>query len=83
MGSSAKSGRVKQPDKSQKLVQFKQKGELPENLDVDFPEDIRVDHLAELGALIVGKFWQKYTDQVVSLLKKSKKVSRYCYCRGA
>jgi len=63
----------KAADKSQKLVQFKQKGELPENLDVDFPEDIRVDHLAELGALIVGKFWQKYTDQVVSLLKKSKK----------
>lgn len=63
----------KAADKAQKLVQFKEKGELPESLDINFPEDIRVDHLAELGALIVGKFWQKYTDQVISLLKKHKK----------
>lgn len=63
----------KASDKAQKLVQFKKKGELPETLDIDFPEDIRIDHLAELGALIVEKFWRKYVDQVVSLLKKTKK----------
>jgi CRISPR-associated protein Csc3 len=63
----------KAADKSQKLLLFKQNGELSEKIDIDFPEDIRVDHLAELGALIVDKFWKKYIDQIITSLKKTKK----------
>lgn len=63
----------KAADKSQKLLLFKQNGDLSEKIDIDFSEDIRVDHLAELGALIVDKFWKKYIDQIITSLKKTKK----------
>jgi len=64
----------KSADKSANLAQFKRKGALPENIDTNFSEDIRIDHLAELGALITGKFWKEYLDKVKSLLKKDKKL---------
>ncbi|MEX0269382.1 type I-D CRISPR-associated protein Cas10d/Csc3 [Leptolyngbyaceae cyanobacterium UHCC 1019] len=64
----------KSADKSANLAQFKRKGALPENINTNFPEDIRIDHLAELGALVTGKFWKEYLDKVKALLKKDKKL---------
>ncbi len=64
----------KAADKSTNLAQFKRKGALSEHIDTNFSEDIRIDHLAELGALVTGKFWKEYLDKVKALLKKDKKL---------
>ncbi|NJR50847.1 MAG: type I-D CRISPR-associated protein Cas10d/Csc3 [Leptolyngbyaceae cyanobacterium CSU_1_3] len=64
----------KAADKSANLAQFKRKGTLPEHIDTSFSEDLRIDHLAELGALVTGKFWKEYLDKVKALLKKDKKL---------
>jgi CRISPR-associated protein Csc3 len=51
-------------DKANNLVNFQRKGELSENIKFDFQEDPRIDHLAELGALVVKQLWQDYLDKV-------------------
>ncbi|MBE9052012.1 type I-D CRISPR-associated protein Cas10d/Csc3 [Nostocales cyanobacterium LEGE 11386] len=61
-------------DKGNNLAKFQRKGVLDPNIDIDFPEDIRIDHLAELGALITGKFWKEYLDRVKAVIKKNKEL---------
>lgn len=64
----------KAADKTTNLTQFQRRKALAENIDINFPEDIRIDHLAELGALITGKFWKEYLDKVKAVLKKKKEL---------
>jgi CRISPR-associated protein Csc3 len=61
-------------DKANNLVNFQRKGELSENIKFDFQEDPRIDHLAELGALVVKQLWQDYLDKVKALRKLNKKL---------
>lgn len=60
-------------DKSTNLAKFQAKGALTDEVKVDFKDDVRIDHLAELGALVVKKLWQEYFDKVKSLWKENKK----------
>jgi CRISPR-associated protein Csc3 len=62
----------KAADKTKNLIQFQRKKILAEDIDIQFSEDTRIDHLAELGALITGKFWKEYLDKVRSTFKKKK-----------
>lgn len=64
----------KAADKTTNLIQFQRRKALAENIDINFPEDVRVDHIAELGALITGKFWKEYLDKVKSILKEKKEL---------
>ncbi|MEH2367911.1 type I-D CRISPR-associated protein Cas10d/Csc3 [Nostoc sp.] len=64
----------KAADKATNLAQFQRKGVLAKNIEIDFAEDIRIDHLAELGALITGKFWKEYLDRVKALIKNNKEL---------
>ncbi|BBD66221.1 hypothetical protein NIES4072_01000 [Nostoc commune NIES-4072] len=64
----------KAADKATNLAQFQRKGILAKNIEIDFAEDIRIDHLAELGALITGKFWKEYLDRVKALIKNNKEL---------
>jgi len=61
-------------DKASNLATFQSKGFLSEDLKFDFKEDIRIDHLAELGALVVKQLWQDYLDKVKDLRKLDKKL---------
>ncbi|MFE1748031.1 type I-D CRISPR-associated protein Cas10d/Csc3 [Coleofasciculus sp. H7-2] len=64
----------KAADKATNLAQFQRRSTLDKNIDIDFAEDVRIDHLAELGALITGKFWKEYLDKVKTVLKKNKEL---------
>jgi CRISPR-associated protein Csc3 len=46
--------------RSASLVEFRRKGLLPETLDVEFVDDIRVDQLAEFCDLAERKVWQEF-----------------------
>ena len=46
--------------RSASLVEFRRKGLLPESLEVEFVEDIRIDQLAEFCDLAERKIWQQY-----------------------
>jgi CRISPR-associated protein Csc3 len=65
----------KAPDKASNLVtNFQNKGFLSEDLKFDFKEDPRIDHLAELGALVVKQLWEDYLVKVKDLRKLDKKL---------
>jgi CRISPR-associated protein Csc3 len=64
----------KAPDKSSNLATFQRKGFLSEDLKFDFKEDPRIDHLAELGALVVKQLWEDYLVKVKDLRKLDKKL---------
>ncbi|MBD2454638.1 type I-D CRISPR-associated protein Cas10d/Csc3 [Nostoc sp. FACHB-87] len=64
----------KAADKGNNLAQFQRKGVLDKNIEIDFAEDIRIDHLAELGALITGKFWKEYLERVKAVIKNNKEL---------
>lgn len=62
----------KAPDKASNLSTFQRKGFLSEDLKFDFKEDPRIDHLAELGALVVKQLWEDYLVKVKDLRKLDK-----------
>jgi CRISPR-associated protein Csc3 len=63
----------KAPDKASNLAtNFQNKGFLSEDMKFDFKEDPRIDHLAELGALVVKQLWEDYL--VKDLRKLDKKL---------
>ena len=62
----------KAPDKTSNLATFQRKGFLSEDLKFDFKEDPRIDHLAELGALVVKQLWEDYLIKVKDLRKLDK-----------
>ena len=64
----------KAPDKASNLATFQRKGLLSEDLKFDFKEDPRIDHLAELGALVVKQLWEDYLVKVKDLRKLDKKL---------
>lgn len=64
----------KAPDKASNLATFQRKGFLSEDLKFDFKEDPRIDHLAELGALVVKQLWKDYVDKANDLRKLDKKL---------
>ncbi|MBO0797281.1 MAG: type I-D CRISPR-associated protein Cas10d/Csc3 [Blastocatellia bacterium] len=46
--------------RSASLCDFRRKGLLPESLDVEFGDDIRIDQLAEFCDLVERKVWQEF-----------------------
>lgn len=48
--------------RSASLVEFRRNGLLPQTLDVEFADDIRVDQLAEFCDLVERKVWKEFCD---------------------
>ncbi|MBD2150011.1 type I-D CRISPR-associated protein Cas10d/Csc3 [Pseudanabaena sp. FACHB-1277] len=66
----------KAPDKASNLATFQRKGFLSEDMKFDFKEDPRIDHLAELGALVVKQLWEDYLIKINNLRKADKNIPK-------
>ena len=62
--------------RSESLQKFKNKGELPENLAVEFDNEIQIDRLAEFGDTLCRGIWQKWCDRATKWQKQLKKSER-------
>lgn len=62
--------------RSASLNGFKQTGELPADLDVEFGNDYRIDRLAEFGDLLCRRIWQGWCDRFNDWQKQRPKASR-------
>ena len=58
--------------RSDNLKAFQNKQVLSEKYDFDFPDDIRIDQIAEFGDLISRKIWNERVNQIESERKKNK-----------
>ncbi|CAN1211671.1 CRISPR-associated protein Csc3 [Tumidithrix helvetica PCC 7403] len=62
--------------RSSSLEGFKTTGDLPANLDVIFPDDYRIDRLAEFGDLLCRKIWLEWCDRFDRWQKQQPKAQR-------
>jgi len=62
--------------RSESLNSFKIDGDLPQNLDVEFGEDYRIDRLAEFGDLLCRRIWGDWGDRFNTWQKEQPKAQR-------
>lgn len=62
--------------RSASLNGFKVNGELPEDLDIEFGDDYRIDRLAEFGDLLCRRIWQGWCDRYNESQKELPKAAR-------
>jgi len=71
------SGKVSSAKKrSDSLVSFQNDGELPANLSLSFPEDYRIDRLAEFGDILCRGIWREWCDRFSQAQKEVAKKDR-------
>lgn len=62
--------------RSEKLQDFQKQGDLPQNLDVVFSNEIQIDRLAEFGDIICRGIWGKWQERATNYQKQLSKVER-------
>lgn len=62
--------------RGESLQSFQSKGELPANLNLKFPNEIRIDRLAEFGDILCRGIWNKWCDRVNDWQKQLPKSER-------
>ncbi|MFP4124008.1 MAG: type I-D CRISPR-associated protein Cas10d/Csc3 [Coleofasciculus sp.] len=62
--------------RSDSLVKFKNQGDLPDTIPVEFDADYRIDRLAEFGDILCRGIWQKWRDRVHQVHKSKPKAQR-------
>jgi CRISPR-associated protein Csc3 len=62
--------------RSESLQNFQRQGELPQNLDVVFGDEIQIDRLAEFGDIICRGIWSKWCDRATDSQKSLPKAER-------
>ncbi|MEB3182480.1 MAG: type I-D CRISPR-associated protein Cas10d/Csc3 [Nostocaceae cyanobacterium] len=62
--------------RSDSLQSYQKQGELPENLNLQFPNEIRIDRLAEFGDIICRGIWSKWLEKVNNWQKQLPKTER-------
>jgi CRISPR-associated protein Csc3 len=62
--------------RSDKLIEFQQKGVLSTEFDFTFVDDIRIDQLAEFGDLVIRKIWGDCVKKVETVIKQNKKLPK-------
>jgi CRISPR-associated protein Csc3 len=62
--------------RSTSLNGFKVNGELPDDLDVEFGDDYRIDRLAEFGDVLCRKIWQGWCEKFTDWQKQQPKAER-------
>ena len=62
--------------RSESLLKFQNKGELPDNINVNFIEDYRIDRLAEFGDTLCRGIWREWCDRFTQFQKELPKKDR-------
>jgi CRISPR-associated protein Csc3 len=62
--------------RSESLQTFRQQGELPQNIDVVFGNEIQIDRLAEFGDIICRGIWDKWQERANEYQKRFPKAER-------
>jgi CRISPR-associated protein Csc3 len=62
--------------RSDSLVKFKNQGDLPENINVEFEADYRIDRLAEFGDILCRGIWNDWCDRFNKSQKQKPKAKR-------
>lgn len=62
--------------RSDSLVAFQKVGDLPENLNVEFVDDYRIDRLAEFGDILCRGIWNAWRDRFSNWQKQQPKANR-------
>lgn len=62
--------------RSESLLAFQKAGELPAGLTLDFPEDYRIDRLAEFGDILCRGIWDKWCERFETSQKELPKAQR-------
>jgi CRISPR-associated protein Csc3 len=60
--------------RSDNLIKFQQQNVLSSDYEFNFPDDIRIDQIAEFGDLISRKIWGEQVNQIEAERKKDKKL---------
>jgi len=60
--------------RSDNLIKFQQQNVLSDDYNFNFPDDIRIDQIAEFGDLISRKIWGEQVNQIEAERKKDKKL---------
>ncbi len=58
--------------RSENLINFQQKEILPNNYDLSFKDDLRIDRIAEFGDTITRKIWGAKVEKIEELIKENK-----------
>ncbi|MBW4651198.1 MAG: type I-D CRISPR-associated protein Cas10d/Csc3 [Kastovskya adunca ATA6-11-RM4] len=62
--------------RSESLVKFKNQGDLPEDINVEFEADYRIDRLAEFGDTLCRGIWNDWCDRFNNSQKQKPKAKR-------
>jgi CRISPR-associated protein Csc3 len=62
--------------RSDSLLSFQQDGDLPGELNLQFPEDYRIDRLAEFGDILCRGIWNKWQERLSNSQKELPKAKR-------
>lgn len=62
--------------RSESLQSYQTQGELPPNLNLQFPNEIRIDRLAEFGDILCRGIWNSWRDRVKEAQKDIPKAKR-------
>jgi CRISPR-associated protein Csc3 len=62
--------------RSDSLLSFQKDGELPGELNLKFPEDYRIDRLAEFGDILCRGIWNKWQERLSNSQKELAKAKR-------
>lgn len=62
--------------RSDSLVAFQKDGDLPGELHLEFPEDYRIDRLAEFGDILCRGIWHKWQERLSNSQKELPKAKR-------
>lgn len=62
--------------RSDSLLSFQKDGDLPGELNLDFPEDYRIDRLAEFGDILCWGIWNKWQERLSNSHKELPKAKR-------
>jgi CRISPR-associated protein Csc3 len=62
--------------RSDSLVAFQKVGDLPENMNVEFVDDYRIDRLAEFGDILCRGIWNAWRDRFNNWQKQQPKANR-------
>lgn len=62
--------------RSDSLLSFQKDGDLPDDLNLEFPEDYRIDRLAEFGDILCRGIWNKWQERLSNSQKELPKAKR-------
>ena len=62
--------------RSDSLISFQKDGDLPRELNLEFPEDYRIDRLAEFGDILCRGIWNKWQERLSDSQKELPKAKR-------